>query len=84
MSIRDQQLIDERLDDFEVKELIGHGAMASVYRAFDLSLERDVALKIPDFKYAHNPVFKERFNSEARAMAKLQHRDHKGTTNGNH
>jgi serine/threonine protein kinase len=73
MSIRDQQLIDERLDDFEVKELIGHGAMASVYRAFDLSLERDVALKIPDFKYADNPVFKERFNSEARAMAKLQH-----------
>jgi len=73
MSIKGLQVIDERLGNFLVKELIGHGAMASVYRAFDTKLERDVALKIPDLKYADHPVFKQRFTSEAKAMAKLQH-----------
>ena len=73
MSIKGLQIIDERLGHFLVKELIGHGAMASVYRAFDMKLERDVALKIPDLKYADHPTFKERFVSEAKAMAKLQH-----------
>ena len=74
MSVKGTQIINEQLGDFHVKKLIGHGAMASVYLAFDMKLERRVALKIPDFKYADNPVFKERFTSEAKAMAKLKNR----------
>jgi len=69
------QLIDERIGNFHVIELLGHGAMASVYRAFDIELERDVALKIPDPRYADNPSFVERFNREGRAMARLRHRN---------
>ena len=46
------QLIDERIGNFHVVELLGRGAMASVYRAFDTELERDVALKVPDPHFA--------------------------------
>jgi len=69
------QLDAEIIGHFKVLELLGHGAMASVYRAFDTSLERDVALKIPDVKYGDNPSFKARFDHEARAMARLRHRN---------
>jgi serine/threonine protein kinase len=44
-----------------------------VYRAFDTELERDVALKIPHSRCAERPNFAERFNREARALAKLHH-----------
>ena len=75
MSLTEAQLIDEYLGNFHVVKLLGHGAMASVYRAFDTELERDVALKIPNPRYADNPSFIVRFNREARAMAKLRHRN---------
>jgi serine/threonine protein kinase len=69
------QFIDEQIAAFHVIELVGKGAMASVYRAFDTELERDVALKIPDLRYADNASFKSRFNREAKAMARLHHRN---------
>ena len=75
MTLQEAQLIDERIGGFHVIELVGRGAMASVYRAFDTELERDVALKIPDPRYADNVSFKNRFNREARAMARLHHRN---------
>ncbi len=73
MSIVRDQIIDEHIGMFHVVELIGHGAMGSVYRAFDTSLERNVAIKIPDPKYAQNPKFAERFSREAKALARLSH-----------
>ena len=75
MSLKEPQLIDEYIDHFHVVEVIGHGAMASVYRAVDTELERNVALKIPNARYASNPDFVDRFLREARAMGKLQHRN---------
>ena len=75
MSLNELQLTDEYIDHFRVAEVIGHGAMASVYRATDTKLERDVALKIPNARYASNPDFAERFLREARAMGKLRHRN---------
>jgi len=75
MSLLEPQIIDEQIGNFRVVELIGHGGMASVYRGFDVELERDVALKIPDPKYIQSKTFAERFNREAKAMAKLCHRN---------
>ena len=61
------------LPGYELGELIGRGAMGEVYRATQASLGRQVALKIlPDHLYA-NPDFRERFVTEARIAARLQH-----------
>jgi serine/threonine protein kinase len=72
---QETQFIGDKIAGFDVVELIGTGAMASVYRAFDTELERDVALKIPDLRYSDNTSFKNRFNCEAKAMARLHHRN---------
>jgi eukaryotic-like serine/threonine-protein kinase len=47
--------------------------MAMVYRARDLMLERTVAIKILRKSYTHDPDFRERFRSEAKAAASLSH-----------
>jgi len=52
---------------------LGQGGMATVYRAYQPALEREVALKIlPDF-LVEEPGFKTRFHREAVAVARLQH-----------
>ncbi len=68
-------IIDDRIANFHVIELVGRGAMASVYRAFDTELDREVALKMPDPRYVDCDNFKQRFNQEAKAMARLRHRN---------
>ena len=47
--------------------------MASVYRARDLRLDRDVAVKVLASRYADDPAFTARFLDEARAAASLTH-----------
>jgi len=58
---------------YELEELAGHGGMSSVYRARDLLLERNVALKILHEQYTSDDEFVERFKREARAVAQLSH-----------
>jgi predicted Ser/Thr protein kinase len=57
----------------EVIALIGKGGMGAVYRARQRALDRVVALKILPPQTAAGPGFVERFNREARALAKLNH-----------
>lgn len=52
---------------------LGRGGMATVYRAFDESLDREVAVKMLHAHLASDPVFLERFRREARAAAALAH-----------
>ena len=52
---------------------LGRGGMATVYRARDLSLERDVALKVLPAEFLHDAAFAERFKQEARVAARLEH-----------
>src|SRR5271166_5898351 len=61
------------LAKYEVVEEIGHGGMATVYRARDRRLGREVAVKIihPHLRDSREVV--SRFNTEARAVAKLRH-----------
>jgi len=58
---------------YEVIEEIGHGGMATVYRAHDRRLGRDVALKVIHPHLRDSPEVKHRFFVEAQAVAKLRH-----------
>src|SRR5258707_9948281 len=57
----------------EIIELIGKGGMGAVYKARQPGLDRFVALKILPPQAASGPGFAERFNQEARALARLSH-----------
>jgi len=58
---------------FEVAELIGQGGMGSVYRATQLNLGREVALKLLAPHLAVNDLGRRRFEREARVAATLTH-----------
>src|SRR5689334_20313550 len=66
-------LIGKTLGQLEVKEQIGQGGMATVYKAYQPTLDRYVAIKVLPASYAKDQTFKERFIREARAVAKLYH-----------
>jgi serine/threonine-protein kinase len=58
---------------FRILEPLGRGGMASVYRAHEEALDRDVALKVLPREFLHDPDFVRRFQHEAKAIAKLEH-----------
>lgn len=58
---------------YEIKELIGIGGMADVYKAYDTTEEREVAVKILKDEYLTNEDFKRRFRNESKAIAVLSH-----------
>ena len=57
----------------EILELIGHGGMGVVYKARQPRLDRFVALKLLPQSLAADAAFAERFNREARVLARLNH-----------
>jgi serine/threonine protein kinase len=59
--------------ELEILELIGAGGMGAVYKARQPQLDRLVALKILSHDLAGDPAFVERFNREARVLARLSH-----------
>ena len=58
---------------YEVREIIGTGGMAVVYKAYDTVLHRYVAIKVLKEEFAADNEFRKRFNNEAQAVAKLSH-----------
>lgn len=66
-------LIGKRFGSYEVHERIGAGGMGIVYRAYDVTLDRHVALKVLSPALSNDPKFEQRFLREARAVAKLDH-----------
>ncbi len=58
---------------YRVDELIGRGGMASVYRGYDLTLGREVALKILKRELAEDAAFRTRFRLEAQAASRMAH-----------
>lgn len=57
----------------EIVELLGHGGMGAIYKARQPKLDRLVALKVMRLEAADDPSFAERFNREARLLARLSH-----------
>jgi putative two-component system response regulator len=61
------------LGAYRIMERIGRGGMSTVYRAYHAALDRYVAIKVlPDF-FADEPGYRERFQQEARSVARLKH-----------
>ncbi|WP_120003308.1 protein kinase domain-containing protein [Nesterenkonia muleiensis] len=58
---------------YQIEALIGRGGMADVYRGLDLSLEREVAVKMLRPDLARDPMFQTRFKREAQSSASLNH-----------
>lgn len=61
------------IEKYELIEEIGHGGMATVYRARDERLEREVAVKVIHKHLRENQEVRRRFVAEAKAVAKLRH-----------
>jgi serine/threonine protein kinase len=75
--LRPAQAPDElgRLAGFRILEILGRGGMGLVFRAEDVQLRRQVALKVIKPEHAADSDYRERFLREARAAARLHH-DH--------
>jgi len=67
--------LPEKIGDYRIIAKLGEGGMGAVYRAEDVKLKREVALKVMRPEIAAHPASKERFLREARAVAALKH-DH--------
>ena len=66
--------IGKRLDGrYEIKEIIGVGGMAVVYKAYDTIESRIVAIKILKSEFVSNEDFVRRFKNESKAIAVLSH-----------
>ncbi|MDO5668809.1 MAG: Stk1 family PASTA domain-containing Ser/Thr kinase [Corynebacterium sp.] len=69
-----QLAVGDLLEDrYRIDHPIARGGMSMVWRCVDLRLGRAVAAKVLDEKYIADPVFRQRFRREARAMAQLNH-----------
>lgn len=65
--------IVEATSRYKISDELGRGGMGTVYRARDLALNRDVALKILLNEFLDRPDIAEQFTSESRIMSSLQH-----------
>jgi serine/threonine protein kinase len=74
---------------YQLQEPIGRGGMSTVYRGWDISMDRVVAIKVLREVYSTDPKFVRRLQIEAKAMSSLQHPNivqvyDYGHTNGNY
>jgi serine/threonine protein kinase len=58
---------------YQITQFLGEGGMGGVYRAVDLTLQRDVAVKIMHPRLAENSQIQQRFRQEAQIAARLSH-----------
>ena len=68
-----ERLVGESLSRYQLTKLLGEGGMGAVFEARDVTLQRDVAIKIMHPHLSNQPDFRERFLQEARTAARLDH-----------
>jgi hypothetical protein len=68
-----ETVLNRRLPDYKIRQLIGRGGMGEVWLAEQPSLRRRVAIKVLSTEVSSNPAFAERFHREAQALAQLDH-----------
>ncbi|HEY0343561.1 MAG TPA: serine/threonine-protein kinase [Solirubrobacteraceae bacterium] len=64
---------EDIIGGYRLEEIIGQGGMGVVYRARQLTLERNEAVKLISEAYAANPSYRERFVRESRLAARIEH-----------
>src|SRR5262245_17350830 len=67
------ELLGQTIGPYHIVERLGAGGMAEVYKAFHPRLERYVALKFMRSALAAEPDFLQRFEREAKTLARLDH-----------
>src|SRR5574341_113452 len=67
------QFIGKKLGNYEIIEQVGKGGMAGVYKGFQPSMNRTVAIKIMAQQYSGEEKFIQRFKNEAQLIAQLEH-----------
>ena len=63
----------DKVGRYKIKSELGRGGMATVYRAYDPSFDREVAIKVLPREMVHNLVFRARFKRELKLIASLEH-----------
>lgn len=72
VELESDPLIGERIDRYDITELIGRGGMGSVYKAFHRELETDMAIKVLFGDLGSDPTFVARFRREAQVASKIR------------
>ena len=62
-----------QIDHYRIEKLLGKGGFGCVYLAYDMNLQRRVAIKVPHSELVSRPEDAELYLAEARAAAKLDH-----------
>ena len=66
-------LAGTNVGNYKIVDVLGAGGMATVYRAMQTNIEREVAIKVMAEAFSRQPDFVERFKREAELFAKLEH-----------
>ncbi len=72
-SIELDRSFGDSIRGYELRERVGRGAFATVYRGYQPAIGREVAIKIVKPEFANHPAFIRQFESEARFVASLEH-----------
>lgn len=75
VSLDPEHLVGQTIGNYQILEEIGRGGMGIVYKALQVSLNREVALKVLPKQYTTDPEFVNRFRQEAKAAASLNHQN---------
>ncbi len=70
-----KQKVPAQLTNFLLYDVMGRGGMAAVYRAYDVTLGRHVAIKVMRRELSEDPKFIDNFLREARSAAQINHRN---------
>jgi serine/threonine protein kinase/formylglycine-generating enzyme required for sulfatase activity len=68
-----QNLSGQTLGKYELREILGAGGMGAVYHAYQIDLDREVAVKVLPTSLNSQPGYRERFTREAKTAASLEH-----------
>ena len=68
-------LLGRKIGGYEILELVGHGGMATVYRARQISMNRIVAVKVLPRQFLNDDTYMQRFTREVKIVAELEHRN---------
>ena len=69
-----EDLVGKVVDNtYRIEKLLGQGGMGAVFKALDIALDRDVAIKVMHPHISRQQGFRDRFLQEARAIANLDH-----------
>ncbi len=64
---------NRRFGQYELRQILGRGGMATVYRAYQPNLDREVAIKVMSNQFVDDATFIQRFKREARSIGGLHH-----------